>query len=416
MNTIPWFECRLCGNKDFVNVADLGVQAISCRYPATEDEEVPTAPLQLMHCPECNLGQLTVSLPSEEMYRTGYGYRSGQTDTMRAHLADLARDSVSRLGIHREGDIALDIGCNDGTLLKALPARFRRLGMDPIARDFDWPGDLEAIYQLFSAEEYRAWMNEEPVRLVTAIAMFYDLDDPVGFLREIESILAPDGIVVLEFMYLRAMIDGAWDQISHEHVCYHSLSTVEFAAEKAGLEVADFSDQAINGGSLRVYLQRPDGPLKVEDARIANRIQNETSWDWSEIPNAIMLCIEGIRQFIAKANAAGKTVHVLGASQRGNVVLQTAAPFFGVKAAIERDERKTERFTPGTLIPIYSEQDRAHEAGVNDGGRALLAWADAYVVTPWQFKEEILRRERELGAPKGTQYLFPLPRPEVVTL
>jgi NDP-4-keto-2,6-dideoxyhexose 3-C-methyltransferase len=396
-----WSECRLCGNDKLESVADLGVQAISCRYPKSRDEKVPTAPLHLVRCPSCNLGQLTMSLPPEEMYRSGYSYRSGQTDTMKAHLRELAHEGFSRGSRPPAMSTVVDIGSNDGTFLSMIPDRCRRIGFDPVSMDHDYPDGVVKVVQRFSAAAFHEWYPDEKADLVFATAMFYDLDDPVGFLKEVASILADDGLLVMEFMYLKAMLDGAWDQISHEHVCYHSLGTVKRAANMAGLDIADFSDQTINGGTLRVFLCHGVDPKRYpgQDARL----EEEDSWDWSVIPERIMMCREGTWEFRTRCFREDQTIDILGASQRGNVVLQAMLPFPDGTRAIERDERKDGTFTPGTRIPIIHESKR-------DG------FADAYIVTPWQFADEIIAREKQLGAPPGTKYLLPLPTPRVITI
>lgn len=397
-------KCRLCKGPRLETVVDLGPQALGCRYPEHPDETVPVAPLHLMRCRNCGLGQLSESPAPLDLYRSGYGYRSSQTDTMKRHLERLVENVLRH--VNPPGGTWIDIGSNDGTLLSFVPKSMRRIGIDPVAIDHEYPEGVEKFEGLFPD----LTLSGIKAKVVTAIAMFYDLDDPVGFLRAIGDILEDEGIAVLEFMYAESMLAGAWDQISHEHVCYHSLSTVMEACRRAQtLEVALFEDVPINGGSLRVVLQKPGiGPIWALKGRaIADRMRIEHGWDWSALDGKVRASVRAIQNFVWEhaSYTPRQSVEILGASQRGNTVLQAAltpALVEGIRAAVERDPNKVGRHTPGTMIPIIGEEDRN--------------WADRYVVTPWQFRDEVLEREVQQGAPAGTKYLFALPDPEIVTL
>jgi hypothetical protein len=195
------------------------------------------------------------------------------------------------------------------------------------------------------------------------------------------------------------MLDGAWDQINHEHVCYHSKESLTMCAERAGFHVEYCTKDPINGGSLRVHLRKaepqPDSIVMMVDPR------------WDELGRKVSDSVDAIRKFCVGRSQPC----VLGASQRGNTVLQAAGVKGCVRHAVERDERKVGRYTPGTMIPIIGESPLLDRPST-----FRAKFADRYIVTPWQFKDEVLKREKEQGAPAGTQYLFPLPTPEIVTL
>ena len=400
--------CRICGG-GLKLVLDMGDQALGCRYPKA-GEEAPRAPLVLMRCEKCGLLQLSHSVVTAEMYRTDYGYRSGINATMRAHLAGVvkAAHDLAR-GVTADGSAVLDIGSNDGTLLNCwgvmvLPGL--KIGIDPSA-----PESYEhaiAIQDYFSAEAYfNATLKK--AKAVTSIAMLYDLDDPVWFAKEVAEVLHSDGVWVIEVMYAGAMLDGAFDQISHEHVTHLGLRDIKDIVERAGLRVFDANLNDMNGGTLRVMVCHKDGPhsahLRPIGSINAGILNAEAAWDdayCAAFADKARRTATALHDLIGDLNAAGRTVDILGASQKGNTLLQFAGLDNAyIRRAVERDDAKVGLFTPGTDIPIVSEKDAAD------------SWPDYYLVLPWHFRDEIVEREAAF-IDAGGHMIFPLPRIEII--
>ncbi len=335
--------------------------------------------MRLMRC-ACGLVQLGDDTRADLMYCDGYGYRSGVNETMVAHL----RGIVAGLRSHvRAGDRVLDIGCNDGTLLRQwgeLAPGVERFGCDPIGEDVQG-ATVERRYFQADGREYK---------VITSIAMFYDLPDPVKFARDVAHSLTPDGVWCLEVGYSGNLLAGCWDGICHEHLEYYARSNIRDIASRARLQILSHRFTPTNGGSLLVTLGR--GGFN-EDTEYMKR-ERWKRWDmFSDI----------VRVGVAKIRGAvlGKRTYVLGASTKGNTLLQ-ACGFTDrdIVAAVDRNPDKIGRFTPGSNIPIISEDD------------ARKAPPEQFLVLPYHFKDSILRREAALRD-KGVRFIFPMPQVEI---
>jgi hypothetical protein len=310
------------------------------------------------------------------------------------------------------GDVVLDIGSNDGTTLKAYSTvGLERVGIDPTGRKFAsyYPAGIRLVPEFFSAEAFRR-VSPKPARIVTSIAMFYDLESPIDFAREVASVLTDDGVWHFEQSYMPSMLRlNSYDTICHEHLEYYSLAVVQRIVDAAGLRIVDVAMNNVNGGSFAVTAakasnrslraNRPviDWLLAQED-----RMGLGTPRPFREFEERVFRHRDDLTRLVRALVGDGKTVLGYGASTKGNVVLQfcglTAAD---IPAIAEVNEDKFGRVTPGTHIPIVSEQD----------ARAMKP--DYFLALPWHFKDGILRREREFLA-GGGKFIFPFPEIEIV--
>lgn len=403
--------CRICGDEALATVLDLGEQALGSCFPTAQEPTPARVPLELARCQGCGLVQLRHTTRPDALYTYDYGYRSGTNASMRNHLAGLAAWIEDRCPL-AAGDVVLDIGCNDGTLLKAYRTPgLRRIGIDPIVGKFadHFETDITTIEGFFSPETWHRAGTGAPARVITSISMFYDLDDPNAFAAAIEQALAEDGIWVMEQSYLPAMLEAnAFDTICHEHLEYYALSQIEWIARAHGLRVFDAERNACNGGSFRLALCRADGPYAengeaLESLRALERdLALTTEAPYRAFAERIAALRMRLRRFVEDAHAAGKTIYLYGASTKGNTLLQ----YFGldhtrIAAAAERNPQKWGRRTPGTDIPIVSEDDMRR------------ARPDYLLVLPWHFRDEFISREADY-LKRGGQFIFPLPEMEIV--
>lgn len=414
----PITRCRVCGNETLIPVLSLGSHSLTGRFPRPDETDPHSGPLALMLCDSshgaCGTLQLAHDYDQGEMFGDRYGYRSAVTETMRNHLAGKVRALVERAQ-PRAGDAILDIGCNDGTLLRCYDGMgLRRFGMDPSSGPFvdTMPEDVTLVVDFFSADRLRPLLGDAKLAIVTSIAMFYDLPDPVGFMREIKSVLADDGVWEMEQSYMPLMLSElTYDTICHEHLTYYGLSQIAWMAERAGLRIIDASTNDVNGGSFRVQLTPAEGPRQptAEAAQtIAALLDGEraagmnTAEPYLTFARRIVHHRQVIGDFFARVRAEGKTVLGCGASTKGNVVIQYAGLTAADMAAVtDRYPQKVGLLTPGSRIPIISEEE----------GRTRKP--DYLMVFPWHFRDEIIRREQDfLNA--GGRLVFPLPRFEVV--
>jgi hypothetical protein len=402
--------CRLCRSDRLTEILDFGELTLTGVFPASPDEPVPAGRVRLVLCRECGLVQLGDTFPPEQMYGDNYGYRSGLNRSMVQHLERIARSLQARTAL-TAGDTVLDIGANDGTLLRSYTVPgLNRIGIDPTIAKFRefYPPDITAVADFFSAEAFRGATGEQ-ARVVTSIAMFYDLEDPVAFASDIRSVLAPDGLWYFEQSYMPWMLrSGAYDTICHEHLEYYSLTTIAEILRRAGLVLVDAATNAVNGGSISVTAARADtGPAQPSvyarwllAQEQADRVHAPESW--VEFRQKVISRQEDLRSLLRQLTDDGATVMALGASTKGNVLMMTT-PVGGdlVPKVGDVNPYKFGRFLPGTGIPIVSQDE------------VLADRPDYLLILPWHFRETFMVSLEEYLA-GGGRLIFPLPDLEVV--
>jgi hypothetical protein len=402
--------CRLCGSSALEHIIDLGEQAYTGVFPASPDEDVPTGPLQLVRCRSCTLVQLGHSFELTELYGDNYGYRSGLNASMVEHLGREARGLETLVGLS-PGDVVLDIGSNDGTLLGSYTTEdIRRVGIDPTAAKFaeHYPEDVAVVADFFSAASFQK-VSDTPARIITAIAMFYDLESPVAFARQVRDCLAPDGVWHFEQAYMPSMLSTTgYDTICHEHLEYYSLGTVRRIVEEAGLEIVEVAFNRVNGGSFAVSAAHPGSSIAPRRALLdwfaarEERLGLDTEEPFRAFAERVFRHRDELVNLLGVLRADGARVLGYGASTKGNVVLQfcglTSAE---VEAIGDVNPDKFGRVTPGSLIPIVDEREM-HERR-----------PDFLVVFPWHFRETVIAREEEFLR-GGGRLVFPLPEIEIL--
>lgn len=405
-------KCRVGDSSNLVTVLDLGVQALTGVFPESPTQKVTEGPLELVWCPDSGLLQLKHTYDSGEMYGDNYGYRSGLNQSMVDHLTNKVA-YLERLNPLSAGDVVIDIGSNDCTTLKAYQTKgIKRVGIDPTGKKFAeyYPADVSLVPDFFSASAYRMAEPTAKARIITSIAMFYDLEAPIEFARQIEDVLADDGIWHFEQSYMPSMLrTNSYDTICHEHLEYYSLGVVKKILEAAGLRLVDVIMNAVNGGSFAVTAAKAGNKsVKTNHAVINWLLEQEdrmglnTPRPYREFEERVFRHRDDLTRLIRALNADGKKVLGYGASTKGNVVLQfcglTSAD---IPAIAEVNPEKFGRVTPGSHIPIISEAE----------ARAMRP--DYFLVLPWHFKDGILRREKEYLA-SGGRFIFPFPEIEIV--
>lgn len=404
--------CRVCGNQNLVQVLDLGEQMLTGVFPRARDASVTIGPLRLVKCmgdQTCGLLQLEHSFDLGEMYGDNYGYRSGLNQSMVLHLREKVR-RIARWVDLREGDLVLDIGSNDGTTLAAYPpAGLDLLGIDPTADKFReyYPDHVDLVADFFSAAAVRVSRPGKQVKVVTSFSMLYDLESPLEFMREIHEVLADDGVWVFEQSYMPAMLEmNAYDTVCHEHLEYYAMRQVKWMADRAGFRIIDVEFNDINGGSFSVTVAKATSELP-ESSDLARVLQHEvelgldTLTPYRAFAARVAASRRELRDFAERACREGRTLAALGASTKGNVLLQYCGLDSSVVAVVgEVNPEKYDCYTPGTWIPIQPESD------------VLASKPDYLIVLPWHFRTFFLGNARFAGM----RLLFPLPRLEVVQI
>lgn len=408
--------CRVCGSPSLKKVIDLGPQYLQGSFvkPGKEMPSERKIDCTLVRCnPEvdenaCGLLQMEHSVPSEILY-AAYWYRSGTNNTMRNHLKDIV-DSVTDTISSIKHPSVLDIGCNDGTLLGYYPKHFIKYGCDPsdVAQEVK---EATVVQDIFPSEELFKLLEGKKLDVITSIAMFYDLEDPVSFVKGISRFLSSQGVWVFEMSYMPQMLElDSYDTICHEHLEFYSLAVLEKILAKGDMKIFKISFNEINGGSIRCYATHKDNSKhdKKENYQLINEIRHkefdlelDTDKPYVSFQNRIEKLKVELHDLLVKLKLEGKRVHVYGASTKGNTILQWCDIDKNlVECAAERNPDKYGARTLGTDIPIISEAD----------SRAMNP--DYYLVLPWHFKPEFLEREKE-ALDKGTGFIFPVPKIEI---
>ena len=403
-------NCRICQRANLLPVLSLGEQHLTGVFPKTLDTPVTKGPLGMLWCQDCGLLQLKQSYSLSEMYGDNYGYRSGLNTSMVAHLTNKIR-SLERMVTLSPSDLVIDIGSNDATSLKAYSGKHRKVGIDPTGKKFArfYTDAIDLIPDFFTATVFHEKFPSQNAKVITSIAMFYDLEHPLDFVRDIERVLAEDGIWHFEQSYMPSMLrTHSYDTICHEHLEFYSFKVVKNLLEQCGLRVLDVQMNAVNGGSFAVSackkaaLYRSNSPIIQWMLQQENDMGLDTPRPFRDFEESVFRHRKNLTNLIDAIISDGKTVLGYGASTKGNVLLQ----FCGLTAKqlpciADVNEQKFGCFTPGTHIPIVSEQE-AHARN-----------PDYFLVLPWHFKHTVLEREKDYLA-RGGKFIFPFPEIEII--
>jgi len=405
-------QCRLCKSSHLEPILDLGTQSFTGIFPKLEAQTVPVGSLKVIKCAKCDLVQLADSFDLNQMYGMNYGYRSGLNQSMVRHLKNKVEKLCEKY-LPKSGDLIIDIGSNDSTLLQSYPRiGLQLVGVDPSGVKFKhyYPDDITLIPDFFSAKTVAKHLNGKKAKLVTSIAMFYDLEDPTQFVREISEILDADGVWTLEQSYLPTMLDTlSYDTICHEHLEYYSLKQIKWMMDEAQLKIVDLEFNDVNGGSFSISVAKQEASYP-ECTTLIQKVLNQeierglaTLEPYLKFKKLMQNHCDQTIQFFQTAKREGKKVVGYGASTKGNVLLQYCGLTKNEMPYIaEVNEDKFGSFTPGTLIPIVSESQARKET------------PDYFFVLPWHFKEGILKKEKAF-LEQGGRIVFPLPQFEIVS-
>ena len=406
-------KCRICGNKNLVSILNLGEQYLTGVFPKSKDELVTSGPIELVKCREdskgnfCGLLQLKQSYDLKEMYGWNYGYRSALNKTMVEHLHRKVKSFLELISLS-PGDIVLDIGSNDSTLLQAYTnGGLNLVGMDPTGKKFKeyYPEHIQLIPEFFSAESFKKSFGGKKARIITSIAMFYDIEDPTDFMKQVHEILADDGVWVFEQSYMPKMLEtNAYDTVCHEHLEYYRLKQIKWMTDRVGFKIIGIEFNNVNGGSFSVMTAKSNSHFEEDTTAVEKILRGEENKEMSTLKpylgfnKRVYNHRQQLRQCIQKIKSENKLILGYGASTKGNVILQFCEfsdediPFI---AEVNKD--KFGCYTPGTGIPIISEAE----------ARAMRP--DYFIVFPWHFWESFLRKEKAY-LENGGMLIMPLPQ------
>jgi len=410
-------KCRIA-NDELEEVFSLGELYVSDFIEENQGPRAGKEEMKLLISKESGLLQMEKIVNPEFMYGK-YWYRSGTNATMKRELQDVVESVVDSIP-YSDGDMFLDIACNDGTLFRFVPKSFTTIGIDPCDDTYANESRKHAdqiVQDYFSAEAYWKVANKK-AKFITTIAMFYDLDDPISFLKEVDEVMDDEGLFVLQLSYTPLMLQQlAFDNICHEHVCFYSLSSMKYLLDKTGFTIVDCILNDVNGGSFRIYIRKKSATKElfkttpyrdVADFRINSMLEYEKKLNLND-PKVYKDFFSKIGElkkqtvsFIREEKSKGKVIWGYGASTKGNTLLQ----WYGldstlIDAIAERNPVKFGLRTVGTNIPIRSEEEMRIEK------------PDYLLVLPWHFIYEFCNREKEYLA-NGGKFIVPCPKFEII--
>lgn len=393
-------NCRICNHTDFYIIIDLGNLSFTGQFPK-KGENVNEAPLELVQCTDCHLVQLAHNFSPTEMYGDFYGYASSQNTWMIEHL----KTNVQKLqNYYSSGDLILDIGSNDATTLNFFNKDNPKIGFDPSALKFqsNYDSNSKLIIDFFNSKKFFK-NSEKKAKIITSYAMFYDLEDPVKFSKEIYEVLDDDGIWNMEQSYLPSMLEkNSFDTICHEHLEYYSFKQIKDICKKARLKIIDVNLNEANGGSFNLILCKNQSLLKEND-RVKifenNEIKFFNNYNFKNFKEAILNNKDKLFTLMKNYKSQNRKIYAIGASTKGNVLLQ----YYDINSSIldgvgEINKDKIGSFTPGSNIEIFHE-----DTILRDKSAVLL-------ILPWHFKDFFINSKK---FKKYTQ-IYPLPEVHVI--
>ena len=410
-------RCRICGNSDVVSIVDIGEQYLSSVFPVSLNYRDTTAryPLALVMCRQtkgdsnCGLIQLAHRFDLTSMYQA-YPYTSSSNSSMKKILEDIAK-TARNLNNLKADDVILDIGGNDGTLLSFFKAEpFELINIDPAQNVVSL---LEAlnythVRNFFSAKEFQV-ASKQKAKLIFSIAMFYHLNDPLQFVKDVEACLDDDGVWLIQMAYLPAMIRiNMYDNIVHEHAGYYGAQHLKLLIDRTGLEIFDIMENDVYGGSFRILIKKKGNSRFAPTRRYRVLLDQELKdgifelTTYQNFMRRVGKSRTDLRALVAKIKAEGKTIWIYGASTKGNTIMQ----FCGlgrddIVAAADSNPFKIGKYMIGSDIPIKSEEEMR------------AAKPDYLLSLPYSFTNAFMKREAGLVA-QGTRFIVPLPEVKII--
>ena len=401
-------QCRNCKSKKLITLFSLGNLCFTGKFSSLNDN-IKKKPVTVVLCKSCELVQLAHNYDLKYLYGPDYGYRTGINRTMTDHVKKITQTLAKKTSL-KKNDLVLDIASNDGTLLNSYKKNIIKFGVDPILNKYkkNYKNIRYSISGFFSASKVKE-KTKKKFKIISALSVFYDLLNPNKFLRDVKTLLLPEGVFLLEFADLASIIKyKMFDTICHEHLEYYSSKVIINLVKKNDLRVFDIKQNFINGSSKQYYICHKNSKIKSKSKIINKTLRSEsklklnTVKTFKEFIQKINFLKTQLNNKIKYIRRNNQSIHCYGASTKGNVLLQ----YFNIdnkkiSFAAERNKNKYGLVTPGSKIKIISEEN----------SRKMKP--DYYLVLPWHFKKEILKREKNTLR-TGTRFIFPLPNFEII--
>ena len=403
--------CKNCHSVKLKKIIKLGKQPISGVFPNTRKSNIKSYSLDLFKCLKCDLIQFSKLPPLDEMFGQTYGYRTSLSPLMINHMKKKFLKIVKTKLIKNNAQI-LDIGSNDATFLNFFKDKKVNLfAIDPSAEKYKkyYNKNINLIVDYFSKSKINAFFKLKKIinkkfDLITAFAMFYDIEDPNSFCSDINNSLNRNGLWITEFSYFPLLLKNlTYDQICHEHVTYYTLTTFQKIVNQNGMKIVDFNFNEINGGSIEVTCKKKNSNIRPNLKKINNLLDDEkkiNDHSYERFNKRIQNVKKTLNLFLSNINH--KKIIGYGASTKGNIVLNHCnISGKNISYICDANPYKFDKFTPGSNIRIISKN------------KARKINPDYLLVLIWSFRPEVIKQELNY-IKQGGKLIFHLPTFHVV--
>lgn len=357
-------KCRICDDKNLVTITKLGVFSLTGTFLKKSTDKIHNTPIDIVFSKKSQLLQLKHNYNQKNLFGDNYGYRSGLNKSMKSHLKIKSKILLEKYPLFR-GDKILDIGSNDGTFLNYFPKNLKKVGVDPTAKKFKkyYSRNIKIIPKIFKKNTLKNYGNN--FKFISAIAMFYDLQNPKLFIQNVKNYLHEDGIFHVEIAYLPDILKkNSFDTFCQEHLTYFSFTSFKYLIDQTSFKIIDFEKNSINGGSINFDLALKNSKVKPKIIKIKKILNIEKKLKLDRVStyknyfNKIKNNSKKINNLILKLNKKNKKVYALGASTKGNVILQLCnLNYKNIKAIYDINKFKFKKYTPRSKILIKNEKE-----------------------------------------------------------
>jgi hypothetical protein len=357
-------SCRISNDQQLIAIGKLGPLTLTGSFLPSVKSKIPITPVNIVFSKKSLLLQLAHNYKLSRLFGNNYGYRSGLNKTMVKHLKKKAKKLSNFLKL-KKNDFILDIGSNDGTFLNSFNKNINKFGSDPTAKKYKefYDKNISIIPDLFPNNKILT--VKKKFKLISSIAMFYDLMDPIKFCHEVANLLHSEGIFHVELAYLPDIINkNLYDTFCQEHLTYYSYLSFSYLVDQTPFKIINYERNLINGGSINFNLAFKNSKHKINIIELKKLNDYETRKKihlvatYKNFFRKIKKDAQKLNLELKDIKAKNKRIYGFGASTKGNVILQMAKINHKlVEGIYDVNSFKFNKYTPGSKILIKDEKE-----------------------------------------------------------
>lgn len=403
------FKCRVCESKNIKQILDLGMQPWGNDFiPVIENRTSELYPLKFVICEECKTCQIDYTIPKEKMF-VNHSYMSGTTKTLTKHFENIGEEILKKIKLNNN-DYILDIGGNDGSFLKFFKDQnIKVLNVDSGKKQSKLSNErgIQCLNTFFDSKvSEKIELDNNKAKVIHGSGIFFHLEDLKSVFKGIKNLLASDGILVAEFIYLPSMMKNlAFDQIYHEHLLYYSLHSLQNLLDQYDFEIFDSELYEIHGGSCVAYISHKSNKKSKTQKfiKMYESEKNEGFLDqkvYIDFSNKVHEIKVKMINLIKNLKSKNNKIYALGAPVKGSTLLNfMELNEKYIDCAVEINPHKFNTLYPGTKIKVLDQ--------------SLVIDPDYYLFLSWNFQKEIISKMSKF-VEKGGKFIIPFPEPKLL--